>query len=156
MFYGLLLVSALDITFHYDAGYYHILHQSWLRSSEAIIGMVNIFFAFGMSSIYEYLSAILWFDKSFIFLHFINIYFFHLFYLVIKDYLISKKYNDLYNIALVVLIYSLLDNFGIGGGRNGFPFIQNVTKQDTTVGILFWFIAVVLLKKIKEKNITKI
>ena len=152
---GLLLVSALDITFHYDAGYYHILHQSWLRDSEAIIGMVNIFFAFGMSSIYEYLSAILWFDNSFIFLHFINIYFFHLFYLVIKDYLIRKKYNDLYNIALVVLIYSLLDNFGIGGGRNGFPFIQNVTKQDTTVGILFWFIAIVLLKKIKEKDITK-
>ena len=63
---GLLLVSALDITFHYDGGYYHILHQSWLRDSEAIIGMVNIFFAFGMSSIYEYLSAILWFDNSFV------------------------------------------------------------------------------------------
>ena len=75
---GILVISTVDITFNYDAGYYHLLHQNWIRESEVIVGMVNIFFALGMSSIYEYLSAILWFDSSFVYLHFLNIYFFKL------------------------------------------------------------------------------
>ena len=152
---GILLVSTVDITFNYDAGYYHLLHQNWIRESELIIGMVNIFFAFGMSSIYEYLSSILWFDKSFVFLHFLNIYFIHFFYLFVKQHFINKKYNDLYGVALVILFYSLIDNFGLGGGRNGFLYIQGVSKQDTTVGILFWFLTIVMLKKIKDAKIYK-
>ena len=28
---GILLVSTVDITFNYDAGYYHLLHQNWIR-----------------------------------------------------------------------------------------------------------------------------
>jgi hypothetical protein len=151
---GILVISTVDITFNYDAGYYHLLHQNWIRESEVIVGMVNIFFALGMSSIYEYLSAILWFDSSFVYLHFLNIYFLHFFYLFIKQHFLNKKYTDLYNVAFVILIYSILDNFGFGGGRNGFAYIQGVTKQDTTVGILFWFLSIVILKKIKEKNIS--
>ncbi len=151
---GILVISTVDITFNYDAGYYHLLHQNWIRESEVIVGMVNIFFALGMSSIYEYLSAILWFDSSFVYLHFLNVYFLHFFYLFIKQHFLNKKYTDLYNVAFVILIYSILDNFGFGGGRNGFAYIQGVTKQDTTVGILFWFLSIVILKKIKEKNIS--
>jgi hypothetical protein len=151
---GILVISTVDITFNYDAGYYHLLHQNWIRESEVIVGMVNIFFALGMSSIYEYLSAILWFDSSFVYLHFLNIYFLHFFYLFIKQHFLNKKYTDLYNVAFVILIYSILDNFGFGGGRNGYAYIQGVTKQDTTVGILFWFLSIVILKKIKEKNIS--
>ena len=41
---------------------------------------------------------------------------------------------------LFVLVFSILDNFGYGGGRNGFC-IQGVTKQDVTVGILFFLIS---------------
>jgi len=152
---GILLVSTIDITFNYDAGYYHLLHQNWIRESELIIGMVNIFFAFGMSSIYEYLSSILWFDNSFVFLHFLNVYFIHFLYLFIKQHFINKKYNDLYGVAVVMLIYSILDNFGFGGGRNGYIFIQGVSKQDTTVGILFWFLTIVILKKIRDGDILK-
>ena len=50
---SILIISTIDITFHYDAGYYHLNHQNWLRESNMVIGMVNIFWAFGMSSIYE-------------------------------------------------------------------------------------------------------
>jgi len=152
---GILVVSTLDITFNYDAGYYHLLHQNWLRESNLIIGMVNIFFAFGMSSIYEYLSAFLWFDNTFVLLHFLNIYFVHFFYLFIKQHFIDKKYSELYGVSFVILLYSILDNFGYGGGRNGFIYIQGVSKQDTTVGILFWFLTLVILKKLVDKNISK-
>ena len=37
--------------------------------------------------------------------------------------------------------YSLLDNFGVQGGRNGFLYIQGVGKQDVAVGILVAFIS---------------
>lgn len=56
---AVLLVSSSDINFHYDAGYYHLNHQNWLRESNIILGMTNIFWPFGISSIYEYLSAML-------------------------------------------------------------------------------------------------
>ena len=49
---AVLLVSSSDINFHYDAGYYHLNHQNWLRESNIVLGMTNIFWPFGISSIY--------------------------------------------------------------------------------------------------------
>ena len=152
---SILVISTFDINFNYDAGYYHLLHQNWLRSSNLIIGMVNIFWPLGMSSIYEYISAILWFDTSFVLLHFLNLYFIHFFYLFISDNLINSKNNILRNVSVFMLIYSLIDNFGVGGGRNGFLYIQGVGKQDITVGVLFFYLSIIILLKIKEKNISQ-
>lgn len=150
---SILVISTFDISFNYDAGYYHLLHQNWLRSSNLIVGMVNIFWPLGMSSVYEYISAVLWFDKSFVLLHFLNLYFIHFFYLFISSSLFILKNKYLMNTSLFILIFSILDNFGEGGGRNGFLYIQGVTKQDVTVGILFFYLAIVMIMKIKEKNI---
>ena len=77
---GILLISSADINFHYDAAYYHLNHQNWLRSSNLIIGTVNIFWPFGMSSIYEYISSMLWFNDSLIYLHLLNLIFLHFFF----------------------------------------------------------------------------
>ena len=66
---SILIISSSDISFHFDAGYYHLNHQNWLRESNLIIGMVNIFWPFGISSIFEFLSALLWFEDSLIYLH---------------------------------------------------------------------------------------
>tara|TARA_B100001057_G_scaffold469369_1_gene529600 strand:- start:3102 stop:4793 length:1692 start_codon:yes stop_codon:yes gene_type:complete len=149
---SILVISTYDTSFNYDAGYYHLLHQNWLRESNLIIGTVNIFWPLGMSSIYEYLSAALWFDKSFVLLHLLNVYFIHFFYLFLKDNIFNKENQTLMNISLVILGFSILDNFGYGGGRNGFIYIQGVTKQDITVGILFWFLSIVIIKKIVDKD----
>ncbi|MDB4832687.1 hypothetical protein OAH60_00700 [Acidimicrobiia bacterium] len=142
---GLLLLSSFDTGFHYDAGYYHLNHQNWLRESNLILGMVNIFWPFGMSSIFEYISSIVWFDNSFIYLHFITIIFIHFFYNFILDNLINRKNLILANASFFLLVFSILDNFGIQGGRNGFIFIQGVGKQDIEVGVLFLFISLVSL-----------
>ncbi len=150
---SILVVSVYDINFNYDAGYYHLLHQNWLRSSNLVVGMVNIFWPFGMSSIYEYISAFLWFDTSFVLLHFLNLYFIHFFYLFITNNIFYPQNKYLYNTSLFILIYSILDNFGLGGGRNGFIYNQGVTKQDVTIGILFFYTAITILLKIKEKKI---
>ena len=150
---GILVISTYDTSFNYDAGYYHLLHQNWLRESNLIIGTVNIFWPLGMSSIYEYLSAALWFDKTFVLLHLLNVYFIHFFYLFLKESLFNEKNQSFMNISFIILIFSILDNFGFGGGRNGYIYIQGVTKQDITVGILFWFLSIVILKKIVDKKL---
>ena len=153
---SILIISSSNITFNYDAGYYHILHQNWLRESNLILGMVNIFWPFGMSSIYEYISAILWFDTSFIYLHFLNIIFIHFFYLFLSQNLIHPKYPHLKTASFFVLIYSLLDNFGVQGGRNGFLYIQGVGKQDIAVGILVAFISTAIIYSFISNTLEKI
>ena len=75
LLYLVLLVSSYDINFHYDAGLYHLNNQLWLLESNAIKGFSNIYAAFGVSSIHEYISAFLWIDTTFISLHFINLIF---------------------------------------------------------------------------------
>ena len=76
----IILITSYDIAFHYDAGYYHLNHQNWLQESNIIIGIVNIFWPYGIGSIYEYISAFFWFDRSFILLHFLYFYTFYTFY----------------------------------------------------------------------------
>jgi hypothetical protein len=152
---SVLVISTYDITFHYDAGYYHLNHQNWLRETNLVLGMVNIFWPFGISSIYEYISAILWVDNSFILLHFLNLIFIHFFYLFLSENLISSKYIELRNSSIFLLLFSLLDNFGVMGGRNGFFFIQGVGKQDVAVGILFCFLSLIFFVLIKYEKLEK-
>ena len=153
---SILLISVSDITFNYDAGYYHLLHQNWLRESNLIFGMVNIFWPFGMSSIYEYLSAVLWVDKSFVLLHFLNLIFIHFFYLFISENIFFPKFKHVKLISYLILIFSLLDNFGIQGGRNGFLYIQGVTKQDTSVAVLIVFVSLSIFNNLKIKKIVRL
>lgn len=150
----ILLISISDINFHYDAGYYHLNHQNWIRESNMIIGMVNIFWAFGMSSIYEYLSAVLWIDSSFILLHFLSIIFIHFFYSFLFFHIINSKNLRLKNASLLIILFSIFDNFGLDGGRNGYLYIQGVGKQDIPVAILFIFISLVVIDYLIEKDLT--
>ena len=151
---SILIFSTSDITFHYDAGYYHLNHQNWLRESNLIIGMINIFWAFGMSSIYEYISAILWIDSSFVLLHFLSLYFVHLLYIFLTQKALDKS-SKLRYVSLFVLIYSIFDNFGFSGGRNGYIYIQEVGKQDVAVAILFFITTFVIAEILILKKINK-
>ncbi len=167
---GILVISIWDTAFNYDAGYYHILNQAWFRESNLIIGMVNIFWPFGMSSIYEYMSAFLWIDSSFVLLHFIDLIFIHIFYIFIIDGVFNEKYKPMKFSSIFLLAYSILDNFGFSeiilkiinpnainefslGGRNGYIYIQGVGKQDIPVAILFYLVSITLLIAINKKTI---
>ncbi|MDB3983839.1 hypothetical protein N9437_03135 [Acidimicrobiia bacterium] len=152
---GILLISSSDINFHYDAAYYHLNHQNWLRESNLIIGTVNIFWPFGMSSIFEHLSAVLWFGNSLIYLHFLNLVFIHFFFSFIFIHLYKTRNQNLKYASLLILIFSFFDNFGISGGRNGFIYIQEIGKQDTAVAILYLITSILLLDKIQKKKMVK-
>jgi hypothetical protein len=148
-----LLISSFNVSFHYDAGYYHLNNQNWLRESNTIFGFVNIFWPFGMSSIYEYISSILWVSKSFLQLHQLNIFFVHLFYIFIFDNFSDGKPQKLRNLSIFLLIFSLLDNFGFSGGRNGFIYLEGVGKQDVSTGIIFFFVSILSLLILNNKKI---
>lgn len=146
----ILLVSSYDIAFHYDAGFYHLNHQNWLRESNLIIGIVNIFWPYGMGSVYEYISAFFWFDQTFIMLHFLNLVFIIFFYSFCLEHLIKIKNSFLKFPTLFIIIFSFLDNFGLNGGRNGFFYIQGVTASDLVVGILFFITSLMLISRLRD------
>ncbi len=146
----ILLVSSYDIAFHYDAGFYHLNHQNWLRESNLIIGIVNIFWPYGMGSVYEYISAFFWFDQTFILLHFLNLVFIIFFYSFCLEHLIKIKNSFLKFPILFIIIFSFLDNFGLNGGRNGFFYIQGVTASDLVVGILFFVTSLMLIFRLRD------
>lgn len=151
---SVLLISTSDINFHYDAAYYHLNNQNWLRETNIVFGFVNIFWPFGMSSIYEYISAVLWVKDSLIYLHFLSLLFIHFLYAFLYFQIFSSSNTIIKNGSLLLLIFSILDNFGFSGGRNGFIYIQEVGKQDTSVATLLIvcsFIAIYQIKKNKVK-----
>ena len=152
---SILIISLYSTGWHYDAGFYHLNHQNWLRESNMILGFVNIHWAFGMSSIYEYVSAFFWLENSFILLHFLNLIFFHFLYLVLIDNLNNSSNNILRNSSLFILLFSLLDNFGINGGRNGFLYVQGVTKQDIAVGVIFFILCRSIIVQIYKNKINE-
>lgn len=153
---SVLIFSSYDTSWHYDAGYYHLNHQNWLRESNMIIGTVNISWTFGMSSIYEYVSSILWIDKSFILLHFFTLIFIQTFYIYLIENIRNPLNNLLKNISLLLILYSILDNFGLGGGRNGFIYIQGVTKQDMAVAVIIMLVSISSIIIIKDRNINNL
>ena len=152
---SILIISLYSTGWHYDAGFYHLNHQNWLRESNMILGFVNIHWAFGMSSIYEYVSAFFWLENSFILLHFLNLIFIHFLYLVLIDNLNNSSNNILRNSSLFILLFSLLDNFGINGGRNGFLYVQGVTKQDIAVGVIFFILCRAIIIQIYKNKINE-
>ena len=59
------------------------------------------------------------------------------------------------NASFFIIIYSFLDNFGVGG-RNGFLYIQEAGKQDTAVAILLCFVSLILINYIIRGIISQI
>ena len=150
-----LLVTSFNISFHYDAGFYHLNHQNWLRNSNIIFGFVNIYWPYGIGSIYEYISAALWFDRTFILLHFVNLIFIWFFYSFLTYNLIKSKISFYKYSSLFILIFAILDNFGVDGGRNGYIYIQGVGKQDITLAILFYVLSIFLINLISKTRFDK-
>ncbi|MAR84656.1 MAG: hypothetical protein CL869_00465 [Cytophagia bacterium] len=137
---------------HADAGYYHLPHQLWIRNEKIIFGLGKLDIFFSTSSMYEYLSSILWINNSFNLLHYLNLVFFVLLFSFITFHLTSKNLNFLFFSSFAILIYSLLDNIGLYGGSNGFIKIQTLGKPDVAVGVLIYIISVTLIQHLLDKN----
>ena len=149
---SILGLSSLTVGLSYDAGSYQLSNQLWIRDTNIPIGLFNLNFRYGYSSIIEYISANFWLDNNFILLHYVNLTFITTFIILLFYFLIENK-NHLYKrTAIFILIFGFLDNFGLDGGRNGFLDIEAVSKQDTPFAILFLLSNLFLIKLIKKNK----
>lgn len=128
--------STYGIDFHYDAGSYHLLNQSWILKEKIVFGLSNIMFPLGNQSLYEYLSAIFLIFDNLVILHFINLVFITVFFHFLYEITRSGKSNFLKLAGITLTLFGILDNFGFKGGANGFPNIQNIGKPDISVAVL--------------------
>jgi hypothetical protein len=146
MFINLLIlsISSYDINFQYDAGYYHLDYQNWLREEKIVFGLSNLNGAFGTSSIIDYISAPLWISGNLILLHYLSL----LFIVVLLNFLIyhifTRKNDYFFMTSLFLLVFAFLDNFGINGGRNGFFAIHGIVKPDVAQGVVFYLASIFL------------
>jgi hypothetical protein len=147
-----LSISSYGMWLHYDAGLYHLNHQLWINESKIVFGLSNLNIWYSWSSIYEYLSSLLWLENNFIQLHYLNLIFFCVLFSFLSIALLTKK-NLLYrNISIAILIFSILDNFGINGGNNGFITIQTIGKPDVAFGVLFFLATILIFNSIVQNS----
>ena len=142
----ILFISSYGMRLHFDATDYHLISQNWIRSSKIVFGLSNVYAGYGWSTIYEYIQANFWFNKNFIYLHYINVSFFVCFYQFIYANIFSSKNKFLKIACTNLLIFGFLDNFGFGGGGNTFLLLQTVGKPDLTSGIIFTITGLLLFK----------
>jgi len=150
--YLLLLIPSYDLSYHYDAGLYHLNYQALLRESNIMLGISNIYGPYGIGSIYDYISAALWVDTTFVLLQFVNLIFIILFYEFLFNILFTKNNKLLNSAGLALLIFSIIDNFGYGGGRNGFLYIQSLGKQDIALAVLYFITAILIFLCLSQKE----
>lgn len=150
-----LLFSFYNNTPSPDAYMYHFVHQQYLLKERIVFGLSNLFPNLGFSSIIEYSSVLFWNGDVYSNLNFVNILFIAGFYYYIIG-LWSSENIYLKNTSLIILSISLLDNFGFEGGRNGFFFIQEIGKFDSSFGIVFFIGFVSLLTYIHQEQVSKI
>ena len=150
----ILAFSSYDIKLHYDAESYHLNSQSWILNSKIVFGLANYYIWAGHSSLYEYTQSF-FHGENFIYLHYLNLVFFSFFINFLNYHLIRKKNNFFYNLSFILLIFGILDNFGIGGGSNGFIQIQMAGKPDVGVGILFFVISMMMIYGLYEEKSNK-
>ncbi len=145
-------VSSYGVWLGWDTGLYHIPHQLIIRENSIIFGLTNLNIWFGWSSIIEYISSILWLENNFIMLRILEIVFF-CFLFNLLFYFFYQKENLFYrNIALAIVTFAFLDNFGYLGGGNGFVPILSVGKYDAALGILFFVLSIMLINALLKRE----
>ncbi len=153
---SIIAISSIKIGLAYDAGLYHLNTQLWIRESNIPIGLYNLHFRYGFSSIIDYISSNFWISDRLEFLHFINLVFITSFLSFIFFNLLNSKNPFLSMSSLALVLFGILDNFGRGGGRNGFIDIESITKQDTPFAIVFYISNILIFLSIKNKKISEL
>jgi len=145
-----LLVGFSNIGLHYDAGLYHLNYQSLLKENKIIFGLSNLYDHYGFSSVMEYLHAMVWINENVYFIKYFQMFFFYFLFFFLLENILTNNNNMARNIAFLTVVYILLDNFGVGGGLNGTPNIQGVTKFDSIFSINFYIFVFMYFLTIKK------
>ncbi len=147
-----LSVSALGSGLHKDMLLYHLNYQNWINTEKLVIGLSNINGRYGFSSLHDYISSILWIGDNFLLLNFLNLSFYFVLFNFLTINILNKK-SILFKSSLFIIIFGILDNFGLEGGRNGFLYIEGAGKQDSAFSILFYISNILLINAILNKKV---
>ena len=148
----ILSVFFIDLNFNYDAALYNLKYQQYLLDSKIIINGTIFDGHFGLTQIGDYLSAVHTTNENYIFSYFPNLAIYTIFFNIIYAFLFSKS-NYFFQIATSVLIFGALDNFGSGGGRNGYIYFENLGKTDVVFSILFFLSGIFLYNCFSKDSI---
>ncbi len=151
----LVSISSYGIWLHYDAGMYHLNHQYWINESKIVFGLSNLNIWYSWSSIYEYISSYFWINENFIYLHYLNISFIVILLNFILINVINPQSTFYRNSSIAIILFSFLDNFGIGGGNNTFINIQTIGKPDIAFGVIFFISVVIFFNFLNTKKLSK-
>ena len=138
-----------------DANMYHFYIQEMFRSEKINLGISNFDPLYGLGSIFDYVSSTLWISSSYSLIQLLNLIFLTSFFnLLLTE--IQLNNHVLKNISIAIVFIGILDNFGLGGGRNGFFFIQEIGKFDSSYAIIFFLCALLFYKVTLEKDFQSI
>lgn len=153
---SILSISSITIGFAYDAGLYQLNNQYWIRESVIPFGLSNLHSRYGYSSIIEYINANVWYYDNVELIHLTNLVFISFFFSFISYHFLNSK-NSYFKISSIfIILFGILDNFGFGGGRNGFIDIESASKQDTPFSIVFLVTSLFVIYSITNKKISSI
>tara|TARA_A100001011_G_scaffold397993_1_gene500801 strand:- start:1449 stop:3251 length:1803 start_codon:yes stop_codon:yes gene_type:complete len=131
----------------YDAALYHIPYQSWIKNYELLLGFSSLNFRFALGSFYNYISAILWIENSFLFVSYFSTLFYLIFFLFLKEFL-SENFKK--------IIFSLLILFTLPlWTRYIFPSFSLVDAPFGILSIIFLSLFFFKLKIWTENGILR-
>lgn len=152
----ILTISTYGQIAHYDATVYKLQYQAWLQESKIVFGHANFRDLFGYTGIMEYIASVAWINEDLIVVHLLSVTIFTVFYSFIVVYSLQTKSKFLFFSSLFILIYSFLDNFGVGGGANGFLKFQMTGTYDLIFGIVLFFANIIIFQNIIESSYSKV
>ena len=85
---------------------------------------------------------------NFILLHFFIFIFITFFFSFLINTIFLDENNFVKYTSFSIILMGILDNFGFGGGRNGFIDIDAVMKQDTAFAVLFFFGSIFIINQV--------
>ena len=154
IFQLIVTLSIFNINFQYDAGFYHLNYQNWIRTEKLVIGLSNLHTPFGLSSISDYIASMFWLDNNFALLHLSSITFLAVLFSFFSFNIFKSNNKFLKNSSILVIFFGLLDNFGINGGLNGFIAISGIIKPDLPFAVLFYLFTLLFLNGLIKKSFT--
>jgi hypothetical protein len=133
-------ISTYSLQLHYDTGIYHLGHQSWILENKIVFGLNNINYFYSWAGLNEYILSAFYKFNDYTYLHYPELVAFSTLFAFTLNKLINSK--SLYDSIFVqnIILFSFLDNFGYGGGGNGFFAILMIGKPSILYGVCSFFL----------------
>ena len=149
----------------YDAGLYHIPHQTFIRNEKIIFGFANINSRFGLTSFYNYLASIFWLKDNFIIVAFLQSTYLIIFFVFLYELLKKKQIYTHIIVLTTLLTMPIWFRYNVKGfslvdlPHAIFIYLSFILaliilsdKKEVTVNQLFYFILVCVLSFLHKAN----